>query len=154
MIRLGRYQTAVGALGSSLRQAGEAGSVDATATEVDAGLLTLHDARLHKRGDRLTASATVRKPTCSRAADPRSVSAVGSAGGQLTLRGTASLFGVTATIQAIVHADGGALLVTPHLPFGGLATISVFSNPHVAVESVAGSPVTGGFSVRGTALVH
>jgi hypothetical protein len=155
VIRLGRYRTAVGALGSSLRQAGEAGSVDATATEVDAGLLALHNARLSKRGDRLTASATVSDADLH-AALPilDSVSAVGSTGGQLTLQGTATLFGVTATIQAVVHAVGGALVVTPNVPLGGLATISVFSDPHVAVESVAGSPAPGGFSVQGTAIVH
>jgi hypothetical protein len=40
------------------------------------------------------------------------------------------------------------------VPLGGLATLTVFSNPRVAVRSVAASPVAGGFVVRGVALVH
>jgi hypothetical protein len=155
VIRLGRYRTPVGKLGSSLSQSGSAGSLDATATEVDAGLLALHDARLVKRGSHLTASATVADADLH-AALPilDSVTPVASAGGQLTLQGTASLFGVSATVQAVVHAVDGSLVVTPNVPLGGFATITVFSNPHVAVQSVGASPVAGGFAVHATALVH
>jgi hypothetical protein len=155
VIRLGRYRTPVSKLGSSLHQSADVGSLDATATEFDAGLLALHDARLVKRGNRVTASATVTDADLH-AALPilDSVTPVASGDGQLTLQGTASLFGVTATVQAVVHAVSGALVVTPNVPLGGFATISVFSNPHVAVESVGGEPVTGGFVVRGSALVH
>lgn len=155
VIRLGRYRTPAGKLGSSLSQSGDVGSLDATASEVETGLLALHGAHLAKRGDHLTAGATVTDADL-RAALPilQSVTPVASTGGQLTLQGTASLFGVTATVQAVVHAVGGRLVVTPNVPLGGFATITVFSNPHVVVQSVGASPVAGGFSVRGTALVH
>jgi hypothetical protein len=155
VIRLGRYRAPVGKLGSSLGQSGDVGSLDATATEVDTGLLGLHDAHLAKRGNHLTASATVTDADLH-AALPilQSVTPVASTGGQLTLQGTASLLGVTATVQAVVHAVGGHLVVTPNVPLGGFATITVFSNPHVGVQSVGASPVPGGFSVHGTALVH
>jgi LmeA-like phospholipid-binding len=155
VIHLGRYRTPAGKLGSSLRQSGDVGSLDATATEVDTGLLALHDAHLVKRGNRLNAAATVTEADLH-AALPilRSVTPVASTGGQLTLQGTASLFGVTATVQAVVHAVSGRLVVTPNVPLGGFATITVFSNPHVVVQSVAASPVTGGFSVHATAMVH
>jgi hypothetical protein len=155
VIRLGRYRTPVGKLGSSLRQSGDVGSLDATASEVDTGLLALHDAHLEKRGSHLTAGATVTEADLHTALPIlRFVTPVASTGGQLTLQGTASLFGVTATVQAVVHAVGGRLVVTPNVPLGGFATITVFSNPHVAVQSVGASPVAGGFSVHGTALVH
>jgi LmeA-like phospholipid-binding len=155
VIRLGRYRTPVGKLGDSLHQSGDVGSLDASAREVDAGLLALHNARLVKRGNRLNASATVTE-TDLRAALPilDSVTPVASTDGQLTLQGTASLFGVTATVQASVRPDGGALVVSPNVPLGGFATLTVFSNPHVAVQSVGATPVPGGFSVHGTALVH
>jgi hypothetical protein len=65
----------------------------------------------------------------------------------LTLRGTATVFGLTATADATVRPQNGALIVTPDLPFGGLATITLFSNPHIAVESVAASPLPGGFAL-------
>jgi hypothetical protein len=83
-----------------------------------------------------------------------SVVPVASGSGQLVLQGTASLFGATATVQAVVRAQNGKLVVLPNVPFGGLATVTVFSNPHVAVQSVAASPVAGGFSVRATARVR
>jgi hypothetical protein len=155
VIRLGRYRAPTGRLGRSLSQSGDVGSLDATATEVDAGLLALHDARLVKRGNRLTARATVTDADLH-AALPilQSVTPVASTGGQLTLEGTASLFGVTATVQAVARAVDGRLVLTPDVPLGGFATITVFSNPHVAVQTVGASPVAGGFSVHGTALVH
>jgi hypothetical protein len=155
VIRLGRYRTPAGKLGSTLSQSGDVGSLDATASEVDTGLLALHGAHLAKRGSQLTAGATVTDADLH-AALPilQSVAPVASAGGQLTLQGTASLFGVTATVQAVVHAAGGRLVVTPNVPLGGFATITVFSNPHVAVQSVGASPVAGGFSLHGTALIH
>jgi hypothetical protein len=155
VIRLGRYRTPVGKLGSSLSRSGSVDLLDATATEVDAGRLALHDARLVKRGSRLTASAIVSNADLH-AALPilDSVTPVASSRGQLALRGTASLFGVTASVQAVVHAVDGRLVVTPNVPLGGFATIMVFSNPHVAVQSVGASAVAGGFAVHGTALVH
>jgi LmeA-like phospholipid-binding len=155
VIRLGSYRTAVGSLGQSLGRSGDAGSLDATATEVHAGLLALHDARLIKRGNRLSASATVTEADL-RAALPvlQSVVPVASGSGQLVLQGTAGLFGVSATVQAVVRADQGRLIASPNVPFGGFATLTLFSDPHVAVQGVGASPLAGGFSVRGTALVH
>jgi hypothetical protein len=154
-IRLGQYRTAAGKLGGSLHQAVDVGSLLATASEIDVGLLKLHDAMLVKQGDRLLGSAAVSEADL-RAALPilESVTPVASTGGQLVLQGTASLFGVTATVDATVHAVAGKLVVAPNVPLGGLATITVFSNPHVAVQSVAASPKPGGFAVRGVALVH
>ena len=154
-IRLGRYRTPTGQLGGSLHRSVDVGSLRATASEVDVGLLKLHDAVLVKQGDRLLGSAAVSEADL-RAALPilDSVTPVASAAGQLVLQGTASLFGVTATVQAVVHVVAGKLVVSPNVPLGGLATITVFSNPRVAVQGVAASPVSGGFAVRGVALVH
>ncbi len=84
----------------------------------------------------------------------QSVVPVASASGQLVLQGTAGLFGVSATVQAVVRADQGKLVASPNVPFGGFATLTLFSDPHVAVQGVGASAVPGGFSVRGTALVH
>ena len=155
VIRMGEYHSSSPALGSSLSQAGDAGTLDASATEVRAGLLTLRDATLRKRGDQLTGSARVTEADL-RAAAPflRSVVPVSSNNGQLTLRGTASLLGVTATVDATVAARDGKLLVAPDVPFGGFATLTLFSNPHVEIEAVSARPTTDGFVVSATARVH
>ena len=79
---------------------------------------------------------------------------VASADGQLTLRGTATLFGLSATVDATVSAQDGKLVVVPDVPFGGLATITVFSDPRIKVQGVSAAAVPGGFGVRGTATLR
>ena len=63
------------------------------------------------------------------------------------LRGTASVFGVTATVDANVRAQDGRLVVVPQVPFGGLATVTVFDDPRVEVDAVSASSAPGGFRV-------
>jgi hypothetical protein len=155
VIRMGEYHSSSRALGNSLSETQDAGSLDASATEVRAGLLTLRDATLRKRGNQLIGSARVTEPDL-RAAVPflDSVVPVSSGNGQLTLRGTAGLFGVTTTVDATVAARDGKLLVAPDVPLGGFATLTLFSNPHVEIEAVSARPIADGFVVRATARVH
>jgi hypothetical protein len=155
VVRMADYRAPATALGSDLAGAGDAGFVDASATQLDTGLLTLRDASLTKRGDRLTGSARVTQADL-RTAVPfiNNVRPIASGGGQLTLQGTATLFGVSASVAATVAAQGGAVIVQPDVPFGGLATLTLFSNPHLAVEDVAASPSPGGFSLRAQGQLH
>jgi LmeA-like phospholipid-binding len=148
VVRMGRYHSNTGQLGSLLSDTSAVGSLDASSGEVDLGLLTLRDATLRKRGDQLTGMASLTEADLRRAIPIlQSVAPVASSQGQLTLRGTATLFGVTATVDATVSARNGALVVAPDVPFGGFATISVFTNPHLYVESVDASAAPGGFTV-------
>ncbi|HWE11500.1 MAG TPA: hypothetical protein VG325_19290 [Solirubrobacteraceae bacterium] len=153
VIRLGRYRSTPTALPSRLNQVSDVGRLDASAQEFSDGLLTLHDARLVKSGNQLNASATVNEADL-RSAVPilTSVTPVASGGGSLTLRGTASVFGFTGTVDATVSTQDGKLVVAPGIPF--FPTLTLFSDPHIAIESVSASPVPGGFSVHGTAVVH
>jgi hypothetical protein len=148
VVRMRRYRSSPGHLGSLLAEGRDVGSLDASTAELDAGLLTLRDATLQKRGDELRGGARVSEADL-RAALPilDSVQPVASSSGQLTVRGTATLFGVTATVDATVSAQNGQLIVQPDVPLGGLATITVFSNPHVEVRDVGASAAPGGFSV-------
>jgi hypothetical protein len=154
VIRMGSYRSSSSQLSGTLSGAAGTGTLDASANRLVAGALTLRDARLEKRGNQLRASATVTEADL-RAAFPvlDGVQPVASSGGQLTLQGTATVFGVTATAQATVRPDNGALVVTPDVPFGGLATITLFSNPSIAVDGVAASAAPGGFSLTADAHV-
>lgn len=154
-VRLGRYRAAPGRLADLLDRASGIGTLNATATEVDTGLLILHDATLHKHGDQLTGSARVTEADL-RAAIPvlKSVTPVASGNDQLTVRGTASLFGFTTTVDATVRAQNGALVVVPDVPFGTLATIRVFSDPRVEVEGVGATPTPDGFVASATARLR
>jgi hypothetical protein len=153
VVRMGSYRSSASKLSSTLGQAGDAGTLDASANTLSAGLLTLRDATLQKRGNQLSASALVTEADL-RASFPvlDGVQPVASSGGQLTLQGTATVFGVTATAAATVRPQNGALVVSPDVPFGGLATITLFSNPSIAVDGVAAAPAPGGF--RLTAQAH
>lgn len=154
VVRVAQYQSSTGHLSSLLDEAANVGTLDASAG-LRSGLLTLRDAKLSKRGDRLAASATVTEADL-RASLPilQSVAPVASGGGQLTLRGVANLFGVSAAVDATVAAINGQLLVQPDVPFGSLATVTVFSGPHVDVQSVSASSAPGGFNVSAQAQLR
>lgn len=152
VVRMGTYRSSAGKLSSNVGQARDVGALDASAATMTAGLLTLRNATLQKRGNQLTGSATVTE------ADLRSsfpvldgVQPVASSAGEMTLRGTATVLGVTATVDATVRPQNGALVVSPDVPFGGLATITLFSNPAVAVEGITAAPAPGGFTLTAKA---
>lgn len=152
VVRMGRYRAPVSRLGQTLGGAGDATSLDASVQELDLGPLTLRNATLRKRGSAVVGSATVTQ------SDLRSavffldnVEPIASADGKLTLRGTASFLGLTATVDATVAAQDGALVVAPDVPFGGIATLTLFNNPHIRVDSVSATDVPGGFRVSADA---
>ncbi len=155
IVRLAHYRSGVTALGKLVAEAGGVGSIDASAQELDAGLLTLRDASLHKHGSELTGTARVTENDL-RAAVPflDGVQPVASGDGQLTLRGTATLLGLTASVDATVAAQNGALVVAPDVPLGGLATVTVFSDRHLAVQDVSARGDATGFDVSATARLR
>jgi hypothetical protein len=155
VVRMGRYQAGASQIGGKLGQAASVGTLDISAQEVQSGLLTVRDARLRKQGDELIGTAVVRQADL-RAAVPflDNVQPVASSGGQLILRGTASLLGLNATVDAVVSARDGALVVAPNVPFGGIATITLLDDPHVRVQSVSAVTVPGGFELRGQARLQ
>jgi hypothetical protein len=111
----------------------------------------VRNAALRKRGNQLVGTALVTEADLRRSIPIlQSVVPVTSTDGRLALRGTASLFGVTATVDATVSATDGKLVVAPDVPFGGFATVTVFSNPHLEVQSVGATPAPGGFRVTAT----
>ena len=155
VVRMASYHSTASALSQNVGQVADVGSLDASAAELSSGLLTLRDAGLHKRGNQLTATGTVTEADL-RSSLPvlDSVQPVASANGALTLQGTATILGVTATVDATVRPQDGALIVAPDVPFGGLATITLFSNPAIAVEGVSAAPAPGGFTFAAQALVR
>jgi hypothetical protein len=148
VVRMQSYRSQPGPLGGMLGQANNVGSIDASVGALYSGLLTLHDATLTKRGSSLTGSARITDADL-RTAVPflQSVRPIASSNGRLTLQGTATLLGLSATVDATVAAQGGNVVVQPNVPFGALATVTVFSNPALEVQSVSAGGAAGGFSV-------
>lgn len=155
VIRMATYRATPSRLPDALAQAGDVDTLHASARLFQDGLLTLHDARLVKHGSGLTGSATVTEDDLGTALPIlTSVTPIASGDGRLVLRGSATFLGLTATVDATVSAQNGKLVVTPDVPFGGLATITVFSDPRIRVTGVSATPVPGGFTVRGTAVLR
>jgi hypothetical protein len=154
VIRMASYRSSASNLGDTLADTGNVDTLDASASEVDLGLLKLRDASLRKRGNELVGAANVTENDLRTSAPfLDNVQPVASANGQLVLRGTATLLGVTATVDATVAAQDGRLIVVPNVPFGALATVTLFDNPHVSVQGVSARSTTDGFAVTATGRV-
>src|SRR5437660_11370763 len=67
VVRMGRYRSGTGPLGNLLSETSSVGSLDASTGELDAGLLTLRDAALRKRGDQLVGMARATEADLRRA---------------------------------------------------------------------------------------
>jgi len=152
VVRVARYRSTTGHLQSLLDEAADTGSLDASARELDTGLITLRNAALHKRGNQLLGSATV-TPADLRSAlggSIQNLQPVASGDGRLTFQGT--LLGVTA--DATLRAQDGALVVSPDVPLLNLITVNVFRDPHVYVEGVGARDADGAFALQGRARLR
>jgi FHA domain len=127
-----------GSLADFLSRTRSAGKLDARVGLVEAQLVTLHDVRLHKDGDALLGEARLTQKELS-AALPTFVGIrpISASQNGIVVRARASAVGRTATVRLRVLADGGKVVVQPDgLPFGSLASIHVFNDPRVYVESL------------------
>ena len=100
--------------------------------------LTVSEVRMERRGGSLRASALLTQAGLD-AALPSGfqVEPIASGGGEARARASGALFGVRASIEALVRPLEGRLVAEPQgLPFAGLATITLFSDPHLRVEGV------------------
>jgi hypothetical protein len=142
-------------LSGRLDQLHDVGTVHAAVDRATVGLLTVRDARLVKHDSSLVATARIADADL-RGALPivRSVTPVASAGGRLTLRGTADVFGQAVSLDFSVRVSRGAIVVAPDVPLGGIATVTAFSDPDVRVTGVSATPAPGGFSVRATGTLR
>jgi len=155
VVRMASYRSSTRHLSSLLDEASGVGTLDASANMLTAGLLTLRNASLSKRGNELTGRATVTEADL-RTSVPflDTVTPVASGNGQLTLRGTATVpvLGITATVDATVGAANGRLVVAPNVPFIG--TFTLFNDPHVRIQGVGATFMPGGFAVSARAQLR
>lgn len=115
------------------------------ATDVSAG----------KQGSRISGGATITQQALEAAAPAGfRIEPLASSDGQVEVRATGGLFGASVSIGALIKPLDGRLVVEPQgLPFGGLATVTLLSVPHLNVESIAldviqRQPLTYRLSVR------
>ncbi|HEY7830276.1 MAG TPA: hypothetical protein VIC06_06905 [Solirubrobacteraceae bacterium] len=121
-------------------------SLDLSATSLVVEPLRLEQVKMQKRNHavRLLATLTL---TDLRAAMPAGVQLQALSGGgegalEVTVGG--ELFGVSASVVAVVQAAEGKLVAAPRgLSLGGLTQITLFSDPHLSVESATFTPLPG-----------
>jgi hypothetical protein len=128
-----------GSLADFLSNTRDTAKLDVSVGVLRSQLLTLQDVRLHKEGDMLVGSARLSQQDLSAALPsfiglrPVSASAEG-----IVVQVSASVLGQQVRAQVRVQADRGRVVVRPEgLPFASLATISVFDDPRVYVESLS-----------------
>jgi hypothetical protein len=155
VLRMRGASAGTGRLADLLASTRDADEVDGRADEIKVSLLRLRDARLRKRGDRLEGRATVTTADLNSALPPGfTLRPVAAGGGALVFEGTANVLGTTIRARAVVAARDGKLLVAPDVPFGGLAALTVFSDPRVEVRGVGAYATPNGFTLTAEARLR
>ncbi len=119
-----------------------------TASSMQIDGIQLHAASVRKRGSAVTVEGTVDESDLSGTLPlGLEVHSLTDAGGHVLAQATGSVLGVSATVQVDVHAEEGRLVAEPQgLPLAGLATVTIFSDPRLRMETVDVTPLasTGG----------
>jgi hypothetical protein len=153
VVKLASYRAPLSKIRQLIDEASGVTTVEATIGRLTSGALTLHNLRFAKQHNRISGAAVIRLADL-RSSLPilKSLTPVDSSDGELTLRGTAGLLGLKTSVDAVVEAKDGAVVVAPKLPLLGFATINVFSAPHLDIQRVSGRSVPGGVLVRITGV--
>lgn len=103
------------------------------------------NARVAKRGSTVTASSTVTQAQLDQALPGGvGVTPLHSGPEGVTVRASGALFGISASLDVLVRPLEGNVLAEPEgLPFASLASVTLFSDPHLKVREVAFGPVGG-----------
>jgi hypothetical protein len=125
-------------LADFLSRTRDAGRLDVSVGTLQAQLVTLHDVSLHKEGDVLVGHARLTQHDLS-AALPAYVGLrpISASENGIVVQVSASVLGHRVASHLAVLADAGRVVVRPQgLPFASLATITVFDDPRVYVQSL------------------
>jgi hypothetical protein len=130
-----------------------------SAAHLSVGQLRLEAATLHKHGRAVSAEATASSADVA-AALPSGVQllrVVRATAGKVQVVVSGGLFGMDVPISAIAEASGGEVIAHPlGFPLEGVR-VPIFSAPHLYVESVSATPITGassGYRLAMTGRVH
>jgi hypothetical protein len=125
-----------------LAQARGIDSLDIAAGDLRVGPLALHTASLRKRGTDVYGQGEVRAADLRALPGGLEAQLLESGGGQVRVRASGGLFGVRASVTALVGPSEGKLVAQPEgLPFAGMARVTLFSDPRLAVTAVGLSPL-------------
>lgn len=134
-----------------LAEARGVGSLDVAARSLRDGPLTLHGARLRKRGSSVYGEGEVRAEELRALPGGLEAQPLRSGGGSVRVRASGGLFGVRASLVTTVGPSEGKLVAQPEdVAFAGFARVTLFADRRLAVEAV-GFDVPGGAGASGAA---
>jgi hypothetical protein len=151
-VRAARINVSPSQTGELLEEAKGVHDLDLRAQSAHEGPLPVSDVRLRKRGDALYASAFA-SGSDVQAALPAGfgVQLLGSSGGKVEVRASGGLFGLGASVDAVAEASEGKLVVRPRGLLESLK-LTLFSQPHVALDSLGARAVSGAEGASGYEL--
>jgi hypothetical protein len=143
-------------LADFLSRTRDTGKLDVSVGTLQAQLVTLHDVRLHKDGNVLVGQARITQHELGVALPSylglRPLSATENG---ISVQVSASVLGHRASSRLAVLADGGRVIVRPEgIPFASLATITVFDDPRVYVQSLGAELRGGDYFLTARALLR
>jgi hypothetical protein len=129
---------------------------DLSATSMQIERVRLGDVDVRKRGASIVLRGTISE------AELKSVLPVGlqvhslsDAGGHILAQATGELLGVSATVSVDIRPSEGKLVAEPQgVPLGGLATVTIFSDPRLRIEAVDVAPLGGASSAGGSSSLR
>jgi hypothetical protein len=155
-VRMRSARPGPGRLADLLAQTADTHDLDARVARLRVLTLQVRDVQLRKRGSRLTGMASVTGAALRAALPPQlDVRPIAVVGGAIVFQGTADVLGRRLSAQAQLYARDGRVVLAPNIPFGGLLSLTVFSDRRVEVERLAAGPGPGGgFTFTATARVR
>jgi hypothetical protein len=111
-------------------------------SSIASGEVVLEHVRLIKRGNALTVTGVVHTPGMHLALPAGfEVDGLSAASGQPEASVSGGAFGVHVSGRGVLSAREGGLVVEPvGLPFAGFASVKIFSDPRVVIETLRASP--------------
>ncbi len=149
-LRMNSYHTSSDNLTSGLNELNDTHKLNASVSILKYGLITLHKVTVAKIGSKLTGYAQVYDSDINKAASGLigDVRPVNAGNGQIMLQGTIGGF---TRVNLSIEARGGSILLVPDLPFGSLATITLFANPNISIKTLSLQRLSNGFALNLTA---
>ena len=151
-VRMHTFDASTHQAASLVWEGKDAGELQFDATSAKVGRLGLEHVALAKHGDKLTAQADASAAAVGAALPPGvSVALLRSEGGEVDVRASGGLFGVSASINAVAGPQEGRLVARPQgLLLSGFQ-LTLFADSHVYVEGVAAAALpaeSGGYALQ------
>lgn len=151
-VQMDNFDATPAQLSSEIAQAGEVSNLNFTIGTFRTSVLTLHDVVVTKSHGEFHIGARLELADLRKALPIiQSLTPLPSPSGKMLFRGTAEVLGLRASVDTVVEVRDGKVVVAPTGLLGALATITVFHDPHLYVQSVSGRAIPGGLSITARA---